>query len=155
MASNIEMSDDAKRACADALAKVLSDTFVLYLKTHNYHWNVEGENFRDLHEMFEEQYRDLWETTDDLAERIRALGHYAPGTFAQFARLATVKEKDDIPRANDMLRDLVADNEAVARTLRSAIATTQEAGDEASAGLLTDRLTTHEKQVWMMKSMLA
>ncbi|WEX12122.1 Dps family protein [Chelativorans sp. AA-79] len=155
MTSNIEMTDEAKKACAEALSKVLADTYVLYLKTHNYHWNVEGPKFRSLHEMFEEQYRDLWSSIDDIAERIRALGHYAPGTYAKFQALSTVKDNEDIPAADDMLKELIADNGMVARTIRSALPTIQEAGDEASAGLLADRLTTHEKQLWMMKSMQA
>lgn len=155
MSSNIEMTDEAKKVCVDALSKILADTYVLYLKTHNYHWNVEGPKFRSLHEMFEEQYRDLWDSIDDIAERIRALGHYAPGTYAKFQALSTVKDNEDIPVADNMLKELIADNETVTRTIRSALPTVQEAGDEASAGLLTDRLTTHEKQLWMMKSMLA
>jgi starvation-inducible DNA-binding protein len=155
MSSNIEMTDEAKKACAEALSKVLADTYVLYLKTHNYHWNVEGPKFRSLHETFEEQYRDLWDSIDDIAERIRALGHYAPGTYAKFQALSTIKDNEDIPSADNMLKELIADNETVARTIRSALSTTQDAGDEASAGLLADRLTTHEKQLWMMKSMLA
>lgn len=155
MPSNIEMTDEARKACAEALSKVLADTYVLYLKTHNYHWNVEGPKFRSLHEMFEEQYRDLWDSIDDIAERIRALGHYAPGTYAKFRALATVQDNEDLPAADEMFNELIADNQTVARTIRAALTTIQAAGDEASAGLLTDRLATHEKQLWMMKSMRA
>lgn len=153
--SNIEMTKTAKKACAGALSKVLADTYVLYLKTHNYHWNVEGPRFRSFHEIFEEQYRDLWESIDEIAERIRALGHYAPGTYAKLKALATVKDNEKIPGAEDMLRELIADNETVVKTIRSALPTTEDAGDEVSAGLLVDRLTVHEKQLWMMRSMLA
>jgi starvation-inducible DNA-binding protein len=149
------MSNEPKKACAAALSKVLADTYMLYLKTHNFHWNVEGERFRALHEMFESQYRDMWEALDEIAERIRALGEYAPGTYAKFAKLATIKDNEDIPAAPDMLKELIADNEALAVTLADAIKTVQEAGDEPSAGMLTDRQSIHEKQTWMMKAMMA
>lgn len=149
------MTNDPKKACAMALSQVLADTYVLYLKTHNFHWNVEGERFRSLHEMFEDQYRDMWGALDEIAERIRALGEYAPGTYAKFTELATIKENETIPSGQDMLRELIADNEAIAATLAEAIKTVQDAGDEPSAGMLTDRQTAHEKQVWMMKAMLA
>jgi starvation-inducible DNA-binding protein len=155
MARNIELSDQAKRECAEVLSKVLADTFVLYLKTHNFHWNVTGPQFIGLHKMFEEQYRDLWSALDDIAERIRALDRPAPGTIAKFKQLAEIKEKDSLPAAMDMLNELVNDNQAVARTIRTALSTAQDAGDEVTAGLLTDRLTYHEKQVWMMKSITA
>ena len=154
MSSNIEMTDQAKGDCAEALSRVLADTYVLYLKTHNYHWNVEGSMFRALHEMFEEQYRDLWNTIDEIAERIRALGHYAPGTHEKFKRFASVQDNEDVPPADDMLGELITDNETVARTIRSVISTTQAAGDEASADLMVSRLAMHEKQIWMMKSTL-
>jgi starvation-inducible DNA-binding protein len=149
-----QLTDEAKRECAAALSKVLSDTFVLYLKTHNFHWNVEGPQFRGLHEMFEEQYRNLWDSIDDIAERIRALGQLAPGTTRKFRELAEIKENDQIPAPIEMLRELVNDNETTTRTIRAALSTTQAAGDEATAGLLADRLIYHEKQLWMMKSMM-
>jgi starvation-inducible DNA-binding protein len=155
MASNVGLADEAKRERAAALSKVLADTFVLYLKTHNFHWNVEGPQFRGLHEMFEEQYRNLWDAIDDIAERVRALGQPAPGTTGKFRELAEIKENERIPAATEMLRELVKDNEAATRTIRAALSTTQAAGDEATAGLLTDRLTYHEKQLWMMNSIMA
>jgi starvation-inducible DNA-binding protein len=155
MASNVGLADEAKRECAAALSKVLADTFVLYLKTHNFHWNVEGAQFRGLHEMFEEQYRNLWDAIDDIAERVRALGQPAPGTTGKFRELAEIKENERIPTATEMLRELVKDNEAATRTIRAALSTTQAAGDEATAGLLTDRLTYHEKHLWMMNSIMA
>lgn len=154
MSSNIEMTQEGKKACAEALAKVLADTYVLYLKTHAFHWNVEGRSFRTLHELFEEQYRDLWESTDEIAERIRALGEYAPGTYAKFQALASIKDNESVPGSDEMLRELISDNEATVRTIRSAIATAEEHGDEASIDLLTGRLSTLEKQIWMMKSIL-
>lgn len=153
MTRNIELTEQAKQESAAALSKVLAETFILYLKTHGYHWNVEGPQFRALHEMFEEQYRELWNSIDDIAERIRALGQPAPGTTAKFKELAEIKESDRIPAATEMLRELLSDNATAARTIRAALSTAQDAGDEATAGLLADRLTYHEKQIWMMKSM--
>lgn len=153
MTRNIELTEQAKQESAAALSKVLAETFILYLKTHGYHWNVEGPQFRALHEMFEEQYRELWNSIDDIAERIRALGQPAPGTTAKFKELAEIKESDRIPAATEMLRELSSDNATAARTIRAALSTAQDAGDEATAGLLADRLTYHEKQIWMMKSM--
>lgn len=153
MACNIELSEQAKEDCARALSKVLADTFVLYLKTHGFHWNVEGPQFRALHELFEEQYRDLWGSIDDIAERIRILGQPAPATTSKLESLTELKQADEVPAAGEMLRDLLADNATVARSVRAALATAQGAGDEATAGLLTDRLAWHEKQMWMMRSM--
>jgi starvation-inducible DNA-binding protein len=155
MPRNIELTEHAKRECAEALSKVLSDTFVLYLKTHNFHWNVQGPQFLGLHEKFEEQYRDLWNSIDEIAERIRALGQPAPGTTAKFHELAEIKENQGIPPATQMLHELVNDNETATRSIRAALSTAQAAGDEATAGLLSDRLAYHEKQLWMMKSMAA
>ncbi len=146
-------TSNASKASSDALCKVLADTYVLYLKTHNFHWNVEGPKFRNLHLMFEEQYRDLWASLDDIAERVRALGYYAPGTYAKLRELATVTENEEIPSGDDMLKELIADNETTAKTIAAALKVAQDAGDEPSAGLLTDRLTVLEKQLWMMKSM--
>lgn len=154
METSLEMPDAARRACAGALSRVLADTYVLYLKTHSYHWNVVGPKFCALHDMFERQYRDLWESLDEIAERIRALGHHAPNTYAKFHALATVKENERVSGSQDMLRELIADTHTVTKTIRAALATIHEAEDEASAGLLADRLATLEKQLWMMKSML-
>ena len=155
MSLNIELADQAKRDCAEALSKVLSDTFILYLKTHNFHWNVEGPQFIALHKLFEEQYQDLWNSLDDIAERIRALGQPAPGTTAKFKELAEIRENDRVPPATEMLRKLMSDNETATRTIRAALSTAQAAADEATAGLLANRLTYHEKQLWMMKSMMS
>jgi starvation-inducible DNA-binding protein len=155
MARNIELTEQAKRECAEALSKVLSDTFVLYLKTHNFHWNVQGPEFLRLHELFEEQYRNLWDAIDEIAERVRALGQPAPGTTAQFKKLAEVKENERIPAAKEMLGELTGDNETVTRTIRAALSAAQSAGDEATVTMLGDRLVYHEKQIWMMKSLMA
>lgn len=140
---------------AHALAKVLADTYMLYLKTHNFHWNVEGEQFPILHRMFEEQYQALWTSLDELAERIRALGQYAPGTYAKFKALATVKETEAIPSGEAMLRELVADNEMLVRALQTGLTAAHAAGDEGTAGILGARLLYHQKQIWMMQSTLA
>ncbi|MGC9368461.1 MAG: Dps family protein [Paracoccaceae bacterium] len=148
------MTNNAQKACADAIATVLADTHVLYMKAHNFHWNVEGMRFIALHEMFEAQYTDLAEAMDDLAERIRALGEYAPGTQAKLSKLASIKENEGQPSAEDMLRETVADYETIGQTLTAAITVAQEHGDEPTVGMLTDRLEFHEKQAWMMKSML-
>jgi len=153
MRSNTEMSEQARLNCANAISAVLADTYLLYLKTHNFHWNVEGDQFYTLHKLFEEQYRELWASVDNLAERVRALGHPAPGTYAKFQAFSSIQDNEDIPAGAEMVRELIADNAAVARTIRSALRTVQEAGDEASASLLADRLAAHEKQIWMMRSM--
>lgn len=134
---------------------MLADTYFLYLKAHNFHWNVEGPRFRSLHNMFEEHYRNLWNALDDLAERTRALGAYAPGTYAKFKARTSIAENEKIPSAEAMLDELIADNETVVRNLRSAISLAEEQNDPASADLLTERLQAHEKQVWMMRSMRA
>jgi starvation-inducible DNA-binding protein len=155
LALNIELTDQDKRECAEVLSNVLADTFLLYLKTLNFHWNVKGPQFISLHKMFEEQYRDFWSALDDIAERIRTLDQPASGTTAKFKQLAEIWEKDSLSAAMDMPSELGSDNEAAVRTIRTALSTAQDAGDEATAGLLTDRLTYHEKQVWMMKSITA
>jgi starvation-inducible DNA-binding protein len=152
MPRNTELTVQGKRNCAEALSKVLAGTFLRYLKTHNYHWNVDGPQFLALHAKFEEQYRDLWHSIDDIAERIRALGHPAPGTTVKFAELSDIRENPAVPSAAEMLRELVSDHETVASTVRVALSTAQAAGDEATAGLLADRLAYHEKQLWMMRS---
>lgn len=137
------------------LSDVLADSYFLYLKAHNFHWNVEGPRFRSLHNMFEEHYRDLWTALDDIAERIRALGAYAPGTYAKFKARSSIQENERIPAAEAMLDELIADNETVIRNLRAAVSVAEAQDDPATADLLTARLGAHEKQVWMMRSMRA
>ncbi|WP_050526563.1 Dps family protein [Pseudorhodobacter aquimaris] len=134
-----------------ALNAVLGETFRLYVQTHGYHWNVEGPNFRQLHVMFEEQYQNLWAALDEIAERIRTQGAYAPGTVADLMALAR-PEDTAAQSADEMIVKLIAGHEALAKTLRDAIAANGEAGDEVSAGILTDRLEWHEKELWMMKA---
>ncbi|MCU0311011.1 MAG: DNA starvation/stationary phase protection protein [Acidimicrobiales bacterium] len=137
------------------LGRVLADTYTLYLKTHNYHWNVTGPMFNTLHLMFEEQYNELWVAVDLLAERIRSLGAFAPGSYAQFAALTSITEADGVPTAEEMLADLVAGHEAVVRTARTVFAAAEAAGDQSTADLLTQRIQIHEKTAWMLRSMLA
>ena len=155
MTIDIGIPEAQRVAIADELAKVLADTYTLYLKTHNYHWNVTGPMFNTLHLMFETQYTELWAADDLIAERIRSLGEFAPGSYAQFAELTSIAEADGIPTAEDMVRDLVKGHEAVARTARAAFAVADDANDQPTADLLTQRLEVHEKTAWMLRSMVA
>jgi len=151
---NIGISDAHRKRIVDSLSRLLADTYTLYLKTHNFHWNVTGPQFRTLHLMFEEQYNELWTSTDVIAERIRALGHFAPATYREFGKLTAIKEPDGVPPSTDMIRQLVEGNETVARTAREAFGVADEAADEATADLLTQRLQVHEKTAWMLRSLL-
>ena len=147
--------DEAERlTIATELGRVLADTYTLYLKTHNYHWNVTGPMFNTLHLMFEDQYNELWIAVDLIAERIRSLGQPAPGTYAQFAALTRIAEPDGIPTAEEMLVDLVDGNEAVTKTAREVFEVADAANDQSTADLLTQRLQVHEKVAWMLRSML-
>jgi starvation-inducible DNA-binding protein len=132
----------------------LADTYTLYLKTHNYHWNVTGPMFNTLHQMFETQYTELATAVDEIAERIRALGYPAPGSYAEFARLTTLTEGQAGTAAEEMIRQLSKDQEAVVRTARSVFPLVEEAHDEPTADLLTQRMQIHEKTAWMLRSML-
>jgi starvation-inducible DNA-binding protein len=152
---DIGIPEETRIEIASELGRLLADTYTLYLKTHNYHWNVTGPMFNTLHLMFEEQYNELWLAIDLIAERIRSLGEFAPGSYAEFARLSSIAEADGIPPANDMLADLVAGHEAVARTARAAFAVADGASDQPTADLVTQRLQIHEKTAWMLRSMLA
>ena len=152
---DIGISESDRLEIADGLARLLADTYTLYLKTHNYHWNVTGPMFQTLHVMFQEQYTELWNALDDIAERIRALGHFAPGTYKRYAELSTIKEEANVPGAQEMIRQLVAGQEAVARTAREAFPAAEKAGDESTCDLLTQRLQVHEKTAWMLRSLLA
>ncbi len=139
---------------ADGLSRLLADTYTLYLATHNFHWNVEGPMFNTLHLMFMEQYTELWNALDEIAERIRALGYPAPGGYKAFARLTSIEEPEGVPEAMKMVEILVKGHEAVARTARGVFPAAEEAGDEATADLLTQRLQVHEKTAWMLRSLL-
>ncbi len=139
---------------AQGLSRLLADTYVLYLKTHSFHWNVEGPMFQTLHQMFMDQYTEAWNAIDPIAERIRALGHYAPGSYKQYVKLASVKEADGVPKAEKMVAELIAGQEAVARTARSVLPVADEANDQPTLDLLTQRLDVHEKNAWMLRSLL-
>jgi len=154
MAIDIGISDNDRRAIADGLARLLADTYTLYLKTHNYHWNVTGPMFSTLHLMFETQYNELARAVDQVAERIRALGHPAPGSYKAFSRLASIKEEEGVPSAEQMIRQLVIGQETVVRTAREIFPTVEKANDEPTADLLTQRMQIHEKNAWMLRSML-
>jgi starvation-inducible DNA-binding protein len=152
---DIGISETDRQAITDGLSRLLADTYTLYLKTHNYHWNVTGPMFQTLHLMFETQYNELALAVDLIAERIRALGAPAPGSYREFNELSAVTEDDDHPDATEMIRRLVAGQETVARTARSLFPTVEEAHDEPTADLLTQRLQIHEKTAWMLRSLLA
>ena len=152
---NIGISDKDRRKIVDGLSRLLADTYTLYLKTHNFHWNVTGPMFNTLHLMFETQYTELALAVDLIAERIRALGEPAPGTYKEFAKLSSIPEADGVPAAEEMIRQLVEGQEAVVRTARAIFPTTEAASDEPTADLLTQRMQTHEKTAWMLRSMLA
>ena len=151
---DIGIKKDDREAIADGLADVLADTYVLYLKTHGYHWNVTGPLFNTLHLMFETQYNELWMAMDEIAERIRALGVAAPGSGSDFVKRAKVKEAVGVPAAEDMLADLAKGHERVAKTARQAFSAADTAGDQPTMDLLTQRMQAAEKTAWMLRSML-
>ena len=154
-AINIGISDKDRASIAKGLSHLLADTYTLYLTTHNFHWNVTGPMFNTLHQMFMVQYTELWTAVDPIAERIRSLGHPAPGSYAQFGKLASVPDAPlNPPKALEMVRILVAGHEAVARTARQLFPAADKASDEPTADLLTQRLTVHEQTAWMLRSLL-
>lgn len=151
---NIGIDQDDRQKIAGGLTRLLADTYTLYLKTHSYHWNVTGPRFRDLHLLFEEQYTELATAVDEIAERIRTLGYPAPGTFREYLELTTIEEIPGAPAAEQMLEDLVTAQEIVVRTCREILPAAQEANDESTVGLVADRMSTHEKAAWMLRSLL-
>lgn len=154
-AINIGISAKDREAISLGLSKLLADTYTLYLTTHNFHWNVTGPMFNTLHQMFMLQYTELWNAVDPIAERIRSLGHVAPGSYAQFAALSSLPDAPaKPPKALEMVRILVEGHEGVARTARALFAVVGEASDEPTADLLTQRLTIHEQTAWMLRSLL-
>lgn len=155
MPINIGLEEKDRRAIADGLSRMLADTYTLYLKTHNFHWNVTGPMFQTLHLMFEQQYTELATAVDLIAERIRALGFPAPATYKQFASLTSISEDDGTPNAPDMIRQLVEGQEACVRTARAVFPVAEEANDQPTADLLTERMQVHEKTAWMLRSLLA
>ncbi len=151
---DIGIAPKDREAIADGLSHLLADTYTLYLKTHNFHWNVTGPMFQTLHLMFETQYVELAGAVDLVAERIRALGLPAPATYADFGKLSSIEETPGVPGATDMIRLLVEGHEAVAKTARSIFPTAEQANDQPTADLLTQRMQVHEKQAWMLRSLL-
>jgi starvation-inducible DNA-binding protein len=152
---DIGISEADRQAIAEGLSRLLADSYTLYLKTHNYHWNVEGPMFTTLHLMFEEHYNELALAVDEIAERIRTLGEPAPATYREFLELSSIEEDTDRPDATEMIRRLVAGHETVVRTARSIFPAVEAAHDEPSADLLTQRMQVHEKTAWMLRSLLA
>jgi len=154
MQIDIGISEQDRGQLADGLGKLLADSYTLYLKTHNFHWNVTGPMFQTLHILFEQQYTELALAVDAIAERIRALGHPAPGSYSAFGRLSSVPDAEGVPKATEMTRLLVEGHEAVIRTARALVAAAEQASDQATADLGTQRLQIHEKTAWMLRSLL-
>ena len=155
MPINIGIEETDRKDIALGLSKLLADTYTLYLKTHNFHWNVTGPMFQTLHLMFEQQYNELAIAVDLIAERIRALGFPAPGTYREFSQLSSIKEGEGVPGAEEMIRLLVEGQESVVRTARSIFPVVEKVNDEPTADLLTQRMQVHEKTAWMLRSLLA
>ncbi len=154
MEIDIGIPETERRTIAEGLSRLLADSYTLYLKTHNFHWNVTGPMFQTLHTMFEEEYTELATAVDEIAERIRALGHPAPGSYKAYAELSSIDEADGVPAAQEMIRQLVDGHEATAKTARSIFPAAEEGNDEVTADLLTQRMTVHEKTAWMLRSLL-
>lgn len=154
MKIDIGIPKKKREAIAKGLARLLADEYTLYLKTHNFHWNVTGPMFNTLHLMFEQHYTEAATAVDEVAERIRALGEPAPGSYKQFAELSSVREETGIPRTEDMIRQLVEGHETVVRTAREVFPLAEDAADEPTADLLTQRMQVHEKTAWMLRSLL-
>ncbi len=153
--ADLGIAPETVQAITEGLSRLLADTYTLYLKTHNYHWNVTGPQFNTLHQMFETQYTELALAVDEIAERIRALGAWAPGSYSEFARLSSVKEPTGVPSAEEMVRDLADDQARVVRTARAIFPLADAAHDEPTADLLTQRMQVHEKTAWMLRAMIS
>ena len=154
MKMDIGINETQREEVAKGLSRLLADTYTLYLKTHGFHWNVTGPMFNTLHLMFETQYTELWTATDVIAERIRALDAFAPGSYSELGKLTSLKESTGHPNAKEMIAQLLEGNETVARTARSLVKSAENANDEATMDLLTQRLQWHEKTAWMLRSLL-
>jgi len=154
MQINTGIPADDRQAIAEGLSRMLADSYTLYLKTHNFHWNVTGPMFQTLHTMFEQEYTELAMAVDEIAERIRALGQPAPGSYSAFAKLSSIREAEGVPAAKDMIAQLVAGHEAAAATARSVFPAAEAGRDEVTADLLTQRMQVHEKTAWMLRSLL-
>ncbi|MEM1263581.1 MAG: Dps family protein [Pseudomonadota bacterium] len=151
---NIGIDTPEREAIAEGLSRLLADSYTAYLKTHNFHWNVTGPMFSTLHTLFETQYTELATAVDEIAERIRALGVNAPGSYAAFSKLSSIDEEEGFPSAEDMLKQLVAAQETIVRTARSVMPIAERSSDEPTADLLTQRMQAHEKNAWMLRSLL-
>ena len=151
---NIGIKEKDRKAVCRGLSKLLADSYLLYLKTQNYHWNVTGKMFQSLHILFENHYREQAEAIDEIAERIRSLGEFAPGSFSSFSRVTSIKEENSIPTAEEMILNLVQGNEAVVTTAREIVSLTDECEDDVTADLLVKRMQVHEKNAWMLRSMI-
>jgi len=154
MAANLGIKEADRKKVVEGLSKLLADTYTLYLKTHSFHWNVTGPMFQTLHLMFQTQYTEIWTNVDLIAERIRSLDAPAPGTYAQFSKLASLKETVGVPAAQDMIKILLDGHEAVTRTARSVFPAAEKANDQPTMDLLTQRMEVHEKTAWMLRSLL-
>lgn len=152
---NIGIDESTRKDIAAGLSRLLADSYVLFLKTHNYHWNVTGPMFNSLHMMFEQQYTELFTAVDEIAERIRSLGEFAPGSFQRFNQLSQIQEEQDTPDADTMIRNLIAGQEAVVKTAREVVKIADAANDEPTLDLLTQRMQVHEKTAWMLRSLLS
>jgi len=154
MAIDIGIPEKDRTRIAQGLSRMLADTYLLYLKTHNFHWNVEGPMFQTLHTMFMEQYTEAWNAIDLIAERMRALGHYAPGTYKEYLKLGSIKETEGVPKAEQMVKLLIQAQESVVRTARAVLPVAEDANDQPTLDLLTQRMDVHEKNAWMLRSLL-
>ena len=155
MSINTGITSTHRHAIAEGLSRLLADSYTLYLKTHNFHWNVTGPHFKSLHELFEEHYTELATAVDDIAERIRALDVFAPGSYSQFAKLTSIQEATDVPAWQEMVQQLVDGHETVVKTARSLLDVVGDAGDEVTQGLLGERMTVNEKTARMLRSLLS
>lgn len=155
MKIDIGMTEEQRAAVAKGLCKLLADSYSVYLKTHNYHWNVTGPQFNSLHTMFETQYTELATAVDEIAERIRALGHMAPGSYSEFSKLTAITDGDNTKSAEAMIQDLVESQETIVRTCREIFPAAEAAADEPTCDLLTTRMQLHEKNAWMLRVLLA
>ena len=154
MQTDLQIKHEKSKQIADALSALLADTYMLYLKTQNFHWNIKGKHFRSLHLLFEEQYTEMAAAIDVIAERIQILGYTAPGTFSKFSQLTSIKENDLIPSEMDMVKELLRDNENLAKSWRGLSKKAQEAEDEGTIDLMAQRIRAHEKAAWMLRSTL-
>lgn len=152
---NIGIGESERKEICQELSKCLADTYLLYLKTQNYHWNVTGRMFHSLHTLFEEQYKELASSIDEIAERIRALGEFSPGSFSKFAKLTSIKEEDSIPAAEEMISNLIEANESVLATAKETLQKAEQCSDDGTVDLMVERLQAHEKNAWMLRSLIS